>query len=234
LVENQWDWQMGWRWLSVIACTMLPNPHLVLFGPQLTQLQWTIDCLGQLQSDFQNNPRLAFLGRCLAQLPAFIASLPLAQNDVVARLETLARFAGGSEAPDSTALSNVQLAPLTVVPYMVEWLSITSSDIVAQGFCVGFLSAAVVATATQHDFEHYAATAIRIAACVGLVIDAEDASHDSADRATAVSVRVRLALTGASRQSNVFLGSVKDNIGHAGAASGAAGLIKTILMMHHF
>ncbi|KAL2824854.1 hypothetical protein BDW59DRAFT_162050 [Aspergillus cavernicola] len=44
---------------------------------------------------------------------------------------------------------------------------------------------------------------------------------------------VRLALTGAGRKSNVFLGSVKDNIGHAGAASGAAGLIKTILMMHH-
>lgn len=104
---------MDKRWLSVIACTMSPNLHLVLFGPQLTQLQWTTDCLGRLQSDLLNIPRLAFLGRCLAQLPAFVASLPLAQKDVVARLETLSKFAGGSEAPDPTALSNVQLAPLT-------------------------------------------------------------------------------------------------------------------------
>ncbi|KAJ5446662.1 hypothetical protein N7445_001483 [Penicillium cf. griseofulvum] len=170
---------------------MPPNPRIVLFGPQLTQLQWTTERLCRLQSDLQNIPQLAFLRCCLAQLPAFIASLPLSQNDVLSRLETLAGLAG-SEAPDPTTLtSNVQLAPLTVVSHMVELLSIKSSVIVAQGFCVGFLSAAVAATTTQQDFEHYAANAIRIAACIGHVIDTEDASHASVDRATAVSVRCR-------------------------------------------
>jgi hypothetical protein len=155
------------------------HPLIVLFGPQLTQSQWTTERLCQLQSDLQNIPRLAFLRRCLAQLPAFIASLPLPQNDVLSRLETLARLAG-KEAPDPMT-SNVQLASLTVVSHMIELLAITSSAIVAQGFCIGFLSAAVAATTTQQDFEHYAANAIRIAAYIGLVVDAEDASHASVD-----------------------------------------------------
>lgn len=44
---------------------------------------------------------------------------------------------------------------------------------------------------------------------------------------------VRSTLTGPWRSENLFLGSVKDNIGHAEAASGAAGVIKTLLMMQH-
>jgi hypothetical protein len=93
LVENKCDWLV--LAISVmIASTMLPDTRIVLFRPQLTQLQWTTERLCRLQLDLQNIPRLAFLRRCLAQLPAFIASLPLSQNDVLSRLETLAGLAG--------------------------------------------------------------------------------------------------------------------------------------------
>lgn len=44
---------------------------------------------------------------------------------------------------------------------------------------------------------------------------------------------VRLALASSSRDDDVFLGSVKDNIGHTEAASGAASVIKVILMMQN-
>ena len=44
---------------------------------------------------------------------------------------------------------------------------------------------------------------------------------------------VRLAFAGPWRSSDLFVGSVKDNIGHAESASGAAGVIKTLLMMQH-
>ena len=44
---------------------------------------------------------------------------------------------------------------------------------------------------------------------------------------------IRQTFGGAQRTDNLFLGSVKDNIGHAEAASGAAALIKTILMMQN-
>lgn len=44
---------------------------------------------------------------------------------------------------------------------------------------------------------------------------------------------VRSALTGPLRTEQLYIGSVKDNIGHAEAASGAAGVIKCLLMMHY-
>ena len=44
---------------------------------------------------------------------------------------------------------------------------------------------------------------------------------------------IRQTFGGAQRIGKLFFGSVKDNIGHAEAASGAAGLIKTILMMQN-
>lgn len=42
---------------------------------------------------------------------------------------------------------------------------------------------------------------------------------------------IRRTFGGPHRQNELFLGSVKDNIGHTEAASGAAALIKTVLMM---
>lgn len=42
-----------------------------------------------------------------------------------------------------------------------------------------------------------------------------------------------MALTSPRRQEELFLGSVKDNIGHTEAASGAAAVIKTLLMIQH-
>ena len=44
---------------------------------------------------------------------------------------------------------------------------------------------------------------------------------------------VRVALSDSERTENLYLGSVKDNIGHCEAASGAAGIIKTLLMLQH-
>jgi acyl transferase domain-containing protein len=44
---------------------------------------------------------------------------------------------------------------------------------------------------------------------------------------------IRSTFTGSWRQNDLFLGGVKDNIGHAEAASGAAGIVKCLLMMQH-
>lgn len=77
---------------------------------------------------------------------------------------------------------------------MVEWLRIAPSDeVLVQGFCIRFLSAVTVATQhrdkSQDGFEHYVANSIRLAACLGLVKDVEDATQAMSDRATAISVR---------------------------------------------
>ena len=44
---------------------------------------------------------------------------------------------------------------------------------------------------------------------------------------------IRQTFGGPHRNKDLFVGSVKDNIGHAEAASGVAALIKTLLMMHN-
>lgn len=44
---------------------------------------------------------------------------------------------------------------------------------------------------------------------------------------------IRSAFSSPSRKQELFLGSVKDNIGHTEGASGAAGVVKALLMMQH-
>lgn len=178
----------------------MPHPtRIVLFGPQVTRLQWTHDRLLRLQSELRNNPRLGFLRPCLIHLEGFLANIPLGQDDpaLATRLESLARFARGETLSDAQGFqSNAQLAPLTVVSQVVEWLRIAppADDVIVQGFCIGFLSAAVISSIQQgenrqNEFERYVANSIRLAACVGLLIDAENANHTASDRATAISLR---------------------------------------------
>jgi acyl transferase domain-containing protein len=44
---------------------------------------------------------------------------------------------------------------------------------------------------------------------------------------------IRSTFSAPDRNEELFVGSLKDNIGHAEAASGAAGVVKVILMIQH-
>ncbi|KAJ4181087.1 hypothetical protein NW767_014226, partial [Fusarium falciforme] len=44
---------------------------------------------------------------------------------------------------------------------------------------------------------------------------------------------IQSTFTGPWREDELFLGTVKDCVGHAGAASGGAGILKCLLMMQH-
>lgn len=175
---------------------MTGGTQLVLFGPQLTQTQWTPEFLRRLQLEIRNNPQLEFLRHCLIQLETFVASTPLTRENValVSQLGTLAGFARGEAIPDPQRLQgNILLAPLTIVSQVVDWLRIPpSGELIVQGFCIGFLSAAVVSSTHTNDrsqFERYVANSIRLAACIGFLIDQEDSLKATSDRATAISVR---------------------------------------------
>ncbi|KAH4054584.1 hypothetical protein HBH49_064690 [Parastagonospora nodorum] len=167
--------------------------NLVLFGPQ--QGRWTYPRLQTLQSHVRTNPTLHFLRDCVSQLEAFLATTPLGSTKVTQSVGPLTAFAQGTSVPQPDTLSNAQLAVLTVVAQAVDWIRYAADrgDVdVVQGFCIGFLSAAVISSTqnrSRSEFELYIANAIRLAACLGLLVDAENAAQSSSDRAAVISVR---------------------------------------------
>ncbi|OAG11208.1 ketoacyl-synt-domain-containing protein [Paraphaeosphaeria sporulosa] len=167
--------------------------QLVLFGPQ--QPRWTHERLQTLQTSLVTDPSLRFLQICLEELDVFLDATPLARIVGAAQPVGLVDFARGGQIPQPDTLANAQLAVLTVVYQTIEWHRFATAHghdgAVVQGFCIGFLTAAVASCTTDShdDFELYAASAIRLAACVGLIVDAEDAAHSLPDQATIISVR---------------------------------------------
>ncbi|KAI0884084.1 ketoacyl-synt-domain-containing protein [Annulohypoxylon maeteangense] len=178
---------------------------VALFGPQATH--WTQDSLASLQSDLLQNSNLEFLVKSLLELPSLWALL---EQDYGSEgfhgadsLKELHDFATGEKGLDSKSLTNTHLAPLTVVSHVIDFIrSIENpgtqeslSDFeAAQGFCIGFLSAAALSSANDwSDFERNVSNAIRLAACIGAVVDAEEASHVAQDRATAISIHWKTA-----------------------------------------
>lgn len=174
---------------------------IALFGPQVTR--WTQESLSSLQSTLLHDSHLKVLRETLAELPSLWSTLEN-RFDLVnfpghERLLQLSDFATGKKVLDEKSLSNIHLAPLTIVDHMVEYIQIAeklnSTDGAlnlptfgaAQGFCIGFLSAAAISSSNNWaELEINASNALRLAACIGAVIDNEDGLHDGA---TAISVR---------------------------------------------
>ena len=182
----------------------VPRFQILLFGPQATR--WTHQTLCHLQSKLQQEQKLTFVRETVADLPSLLPILDklgsASSNDRVRKdLEEIQDFATGKETPDSETFSNAQLAALTVISHVVDLYEKSSGFDrlwhfqAAQGFCTGFLSAAALSLArSQEEFERYTSIAIRLAVCTGSIVDNEDASHEPAARATAVSVRWKTAV----------------------------------------
>lgn len=115
------------------------------------------------------------------------------------QLDQLNHFLASGILPNADALSNLVAAPLTVISHISEVLSqgqglgkltIPALDSV-QGFCIGFLTATAVATSRDTiEFRQYASVAVRLALCIGAVIELDEASfNDSSERSTSIAVR---------------------------------------------
>ncbi|KAI1748007.1 beta-ketoacyl synthase [Xylaria castorea] len=176
----------------------ISEPNYVLFGPVVTS--WTSEDLQELQVSLQKNSSLEFLRYVLADLPSL---LPLFRSKEIIpfvskleHLQELADFASGRKVLDPTTLSNVHLAPLTVIYQAVEFIrsvgllerapdnqSTEASRSLpklqgVQGFCLGFLSAAAIASSKDWEaFEKNFAISIRLAAYIGAVVEADLQSH---------------------------------------------------------
>lgn len=168
--------------------------RVALFGPQRTV--WTSRDVEDLQSAFREDARLEFLQRTLSKLPSLWPQVQEAHGSpefpAAAKLQRLQEIVAGSSSVDDTVLSNTELAPLTVITQIVALIQQYGTSLesfeAAQGFCVGFLSAACYSSARdwQH-FEENVSNAIRLAACLGIAVDLEQATSP----VKVVSVRCR-------------------------------------------
>ena len=186
---------------------------VALFGPQVTD--WTDASLRTVQHSLREDPNLRFLAHSLEQLPTL---WPTLQNHLDTfdsasseGLRQLSDFASAKAPLDPTKLDNVHLAPLTVVSHVVELVrraktesgaqqsaSPPSLDLclpdfqAVQGFCIGFLGAIALSTSSDWSaFEETISRAVRLAACLGAIIDAEDRTKAADGRATSISARWR-------------------------------------------
>lgn len=179
--------------------------RIALFGPQITN--WTREDLLDLQCLLQNR-QFTFLKQTLADLPSLrpiLSQLELEDTYEMTALEkltVLSEFATGTGDIDREDLSNTQLAPLTVVNQVVDFIRVTDFPGTnhgltgalgaAQGFCIGFLSAAALSSATDWaEFEANVSNAIRLAACIGSIVDSHETFLDPYNRAAVISVRWR-------------------------------------------
>lgn len=168
--------------------------RVALFGPQRTV--WASRDVEDLQTAFREDARLEFLNKTLATLPSL---WPLVQQaygspnfPAAAKLQRLQEIVAGSSSIDDTVLSNTELAPLTVITQIADLIQKHGTSLkdfeAAQGFCVGFLSAACYSSAQDwQQFERNVSNAIRLAACIGIAVDIEQA----ASPVKVVSVRCR-------------------------------------------
>ena len=174
--------------------------RIALFGPQVTN--WTSETLSSLQFALLDNCKLKFLKQAFVELPSLWHLLEESHAfqgfSGADKLQELQDFASGVQNLDPQNLSNTQLSSLTVVSQAVNFIQTTeiseSNDVLdfqaTQGFCVGFLSAAALASANDWaEFESNFSNAVRLAACIGLIIDAERFPRPAQARATAIHVR---------------------------------------------
>ncbi|KAK6079050.1 beta-ketoacyl synthase domain-containing protein [Seiridium cupressi] len=162
---------------------------MFLFGPQETL--WSEKDLRTLQSRVLGSDTLEFLKDAMYELPSLEPFLrqhictEAYEGNLLEVLTELSDYATGGTnlMTGSRRLTNIHQAPLTVASHIVEFVDrvpkcggvpdLTAIDN-AQGFCVGFLSAAAVASAiTWQELKHNFSCALRLAACVACIVDSE-------------------------------------------------------------
>jgi hypothetical protein len=178
----------------------------VLFGPQGLV---TPESLPEIRGLLQANQQLQFLSEVVESLPALWPTIleawpSLHSVPAEEALQQLAEFfAGGVLPEDSAFATNTLLSPLTVMLQIIEFskLSCSFEDLPpserrvqdVQGFCLGFLTAtAVSCSSTEEQFRLLASNAIRLALCLGAVVDLDTVTKShQVDSALAVAVRLK-------------------------------------------
>lgn len=175
-------------------------PSLLVFGPQ-TEFP-SSEVLQDLRQELITNPLLSALRDAVARLPQLwqnlvdfdpsLVRVPGAKS--LGQLSHWVTDGGSFPRPEGDSVNHFAL-PATVIFQISQYtryishlsnnsdvhrelLESVSASGGVQGFCVGFLSAVAVAgSQTKADLGPAAATALRLAVCVGAYVDKEPGSH---------------------------------------------------------
>ncbi|KAK4640000.1 Type I Iterative PKS [Podospora bellae-mahoneyi] len=198
----------------------MARQQIFLLGPQVTN--WTREALAELQQNLLKDPTLDFITQALLTLPylSSILGQQLGLDFHPGRIfHLLVDFAQGGQLllnANDDWRHNTLLAPLTIVSQAIDLaiqfrglprnkLPLTPHQQV-QGFCIGWLSASSLASAsTWDDFKRNISAALRLGACIGAAVDA-DSSQFPSDHARAICVRLR------NPSDRVFLETLLDQI----------------------
>ena len=178
----------------------------VLFGPQGALTPFS---LLDLRAVIHENPELEFLSRTISELPSLWPTVLAAWPDLgivpaERRLTELCCFIqGGPDLAFLQTTENILSCPLTVIAQIVDFWKLTHgykpSKVLeaqvedVQGFCLGFLTAIAISCSTNEtQFKLLAAKAVRLAVCIGALVDLD--ALITLDRASAVVVRCKSSL----------------------------------------
>lgn len=170
---------------------------VLLFGPQALSFQE--DSFHQLKSIILDDAENRWMLDAIAELPTYFRTFSekspkLQAISGVQQLENLNDwFKTGKIQPTSFHLPNILLSPLVVLTQLTQYskylklVHIESGDgqnlyashsqnTETLGFCTGLLSALAVSSAgNQAQFQQHGAVAVRLAALIGALVDAQDA-----------------------------------------------------------
>ncbi|KAL9639049.1 MAG: hypothetical protein Q9164_001184 [Protoblastenia rupestris] len=167
---------------------------ILLFGPQALSFQE--DSFHLLKSDVLDDAENRWILDTIAELPTYLQTLlekspKLQVISGVKLLEDLNDwFSTGKIPPASSHLPNVILSPLVVLSQLTQYSKYLklahggeqnlygshNRRTETVGFCTGLLSALAVSSADSWtEFQQYGAVAVRLAALIGALVDAQDA-----------------------------------------------------------
>lgn len=189
---------------------------LLVVGPKRSR--FTPEALSQLRAAITSSPDLAFLHEAIAGLeslwPTIVAAHPRLK-DVRGKqsLHSLAQFLKTGELDSLTQTGsrkdNILLDVVTVVSHVVDFWRLATTKIQTelftphkpddpgrhhlqgiQGFCLGFLTAAAVASAKDKTaFEINVTAVLRVTVCIGALVEADVAElHKSGTQPASLSV----------------------------------------------
>ncbi|KNG91356.1 putative polyketide synthase [Aspergillus nomiae NRRL 13137] len=193
-----------------MASQLKPPPGgktVLIFGCQC--VSFTIDDFHRLRATVLSTPEHRWIQDVVSELPVYYRT---AATTYVQKLQNIPGtqqlrdltewFRTGEVPTDSFPLTYIQLAPILMITHFMEYWQylrlghpksptsgnepLTEGSVVEiVGFCIGFLSAAVVSAASnQEELRKYGAVALRLATLMGAIGDAQEREEEYTSLAT--------------------------------------------------